>query len=194
MVFITARVFLEGIPTIGKLDAWLSDVHWSLYLQAFQCDAIMRQMLYQFQRNQRDYFSNDTFRGRSLVSSAVYNEVTPPDTFPLRHIFGCVIDWYQNTGCRELASDEELEAPMEDQPLPADASPTTLSPGNIANSNLKEDEEDPEEDPADYPADGGENDDNESSDDDNDDDDVEKDEEDEEHLAPADPSGCTYSV
>ncbi|GJW63524.1 hypothetical protein Tco_0115408 [Tanacetum coccineum] len=65
------------------------------------------------------------------------------------------------------ASDEELEEPMEDQPLP-------------------EDEEDPEEDP----ADGGDNYDNESSDDDDDDDDdVEKDEEDkeEEHLAPVDP-------
>ncbi|GJX81330.1 hypothetical protein Tco_0330811 [Tanacetum coccineum] len=38
----------------------------------------MGQMLYQFQGNQRDYFSNDTFRGRSRVSSAVYYEVTPP--------------------------------------------------------------------------------------------------------------------
>ncbi|GJW42931.1 hypothetical protein Tco_0071730 [Tanacetum coccineum] len=40
--------------------------------------------------NQRDCFTNDTFRGRSLVSSAVYYEVTPPDIFPLRHIFGGV--------------------------------------------------------------------------------------------------------
>ncbi|GJT71575.1 putative reverse transcriptase domain-containing protein [Tanacetum coccineum] len=75
---------------------------------------------------------------------------------------------------------------MKDQPLSADASPTALSPGYIANFNLKEDKEDPEEDPADYPANEGDN-----SDDDNDDDDVEKDEEDEEeeeHLAPADPS------
>ncbi|GKA55988.1 hypothetical protein Tco_0755060 [Tanacetum coccineum] len=47
----------------------------------------MGQMLYQFQGNQRDYFSNDTFRGRSLVSSAVYYEVTPPDVLPLRHAF-----------------------------------------------------------------------------------------------------------
>ncbi|GKA11569.1 hypothetical protein Tco_0691115 [Tanacetum coccineum] len=60
------------------------------------------------------------------------------------------------------ASDEELEAPMEDQPLPADASPTALSPGYIADSDPEEDEEDP----ADHPADGGDNDDNESSDDD----------------------------
>ncbi|GJT10837.1 putative reverse transcriptase domain-containing protein [Tanacetum coccineum] len=57
------------------------------YFQAFHCDATMGQMLYQFQENQRDYFSNDTFRGRSLVSSDVYYEVTPPDTFSLRHIF-----------------------------------------------------------------------------------------------------------
>nr|GFA60645.1 hypothetical protein [Tanacetum cinerariifolium] len=89
--------------------------------------------------------------------------------------------------------DKELEAPMEDQPLPTDASPTALLPGYINDSNLEEDEEEPEEDPVDYPANGGDNDDNESSDDDDDDDDddVEKDGEDdkeEEHLAPVDPS------
>ncbi|GKD15563.1 putative reverse transcriptase domain-containing protein [Tanacetum coccineum] len=50
----------------------------SLYcFQAFYGDAMMGQMLYQFQENQRDYFSNDTFRGRSLVSSDVYYEVAP---------------------------------------------------------------------------------------------------------------------
>ncbi|GJZ06763.1 hypothetical protein Tco_0540556 [Tanacetum coccineum] len=53
-----------------------------------------------------------------------------------------------------LASDEELEGPMKDQPLSADASPTALSPGYIANSDPEEDKEDPEEDPADHPADG----------------------------------------
>ncbi|GKB90047.1 hypothetical protein Tco_0962319 [Tanacetum coccineum] len=87
-----------------------------------------------------------------------------------------------------LVSDEELEAPMKDRPLPADASPTTLSPGYIADSNSEEDEEDPEEDPADYPADGGDNDDNDSSNDDDDDDDVEEDDEEEKHLASTDPS------
>ncbi|GJX07107.1 hypothetical protein Tco_0195039 [Tanacetum coccineum] len=84
----------------------------------------------------------------------------------------------------------ELEASMEDQPLPVDASPTTLSPSYIADSNPEEDEEDPKENPADYLADGGDNNDNESSDDDDDDDNVEKDEEDkeeEEHLALVDP-------
>nr|GFA69933.1 reverse transcriptase domain-containing protein [Tanacetum cinerariifolium] len=80
--------------------------------------------------------------------------------------------------------------PIEDQPLPADASPTALSPDYVVDSDPEKDEKDPKEDPAYYPADRGNNDD-ESSNDDDDDDDVEKDEEDneeEEHLAPADPS------
>ncbi|GJY83954.1 hypothetical protein Tco_0497330 [Tanacetum coccineum] len=76
---------------------------------------------------------------------------------------------------KDLASDKELEVPIEDQPLPADASPTTLSPGYNANFDPKEDEEDPKEDPTDHPVDGEDNDDNESSDDDEDDDDVVKD-------------------
>nr|GEV81386.1 putative reverse transcriptase domain-containing protein [Tanacetum cinerariifolium] len=77
-----------------------------------------------------------------------------------------------------------------DQPLPVDASPTSLSPGYVVNVDPEEDEEDPKEDPADYLVDRGDNDDDESSNDDDDDDDVEKDEEDkeeEEYLAPADP-------
>ncbi|GJW57043.1 hypothetical protein Tco_0103774 [Tanacetum coccineum] len=52
------------------------------------------------------------------------------------------------------SSNEELEELMKDQPLSADASPTALSPGYIADSNPEEDKEDPEEDPADHPADG----------------------------------------
>nr|GEW12600.1 hypothetical protein [Tanacetum cinerariifolium] len=56
-------------------------------------------------------------------------------------------------------SDEELEAPMKDQPLPTDASPTALLPSYIDDFNPEEDEEDPEEDPIDYPANGGDNDD-----------------------------------
>nr|GEW22559.1 hypothetical protein [Tanacetum cinerariifolium] len=38
--------------------------------------------------------------------------------------------------------------PLEDQPLPADASPIAASPDSVA-------EEDPEEDQANYPIDGG---------------------------------------
>ncbi|GJV39488.1 putative reverse transcriptase domain-containing protein [Tanacetum coccineum] len=75
------------------------------------------------------------------------------------------------------------EAPIEDQPLPADASYAALSSGYVADSDP---EEDPEEDPADYPVDGGEE--EESSRDDADDEDEEKtfeddDDEEEEHLA-----------
>ncbi|GJR55165.1 hypothetical protein Tco_1405686 [Tanacetum coccineum] len=94
----------------------------------------------------------------------------------------------------------DAEAPLEDQPLPANASPTALSLGYVVDSNPDEDpdedpEEDPEEDHADYPADGGDGDD-EPSDDDDDDDDTddedeepfedEDDDEEEEHLASAD--------
>ncbi|GJT53600.1 putative ribonuclease H-like domain-containing protein [Tanacetum coccineum] len=55
-----------------------------------------------------------------------------------------------NIEARNQASDEELEELMKDQPLSADASPTALSPGYIADSNPEEDKEDP----ADHPADG----------------------------------------
>ncbi|GKB35752.1 putative reverse transcriptase domain-containing protein [Tanacetum coccineum] len=55
---------------------------------------------------------------------------------------------------KDLASDEEIEEPMKDHPLPTDASPTALSPGYIADSDPEEDKEDPEEDPADHHADG----------------------------------------
>ncbi|GJV44935.1 hypothetical protein Tco_1429471 [Tanacetum coccineum] len=51
-------------------------------------------------------------------------------------------------------SELKIEEPMTDQPLSAYASPTALSPGYIADSDLEEDKEDPEEDPADHPADG----------------------------------------
>nr|GEZ22739.1 hypothetical protein [Tanacetum cinerariifolium] len=84
------------------------------------------------------------------------------------------------------SSNEELKEPIEDQPLPTDASPTALSPGYVVDS---EDERDPKEDPAYYPADRGNNNDDESSNDDNNDDDVEKEEED--HLASTDPSNVS---
>nr|GEZ42468.1 hypothetical protein [Tanacetum cinerariifolium] len=48
------------------------------------------------------------------------------------------------------------EAPLEDQPLPADASPIAASPNYVAHSDPEEDpKEDPEDDQADYSADGG---------------------------------------
>ncbi|GJW29927.1 putative reverse transcriptase domain-containing protein [Tanacetum coccineum] len=86
-------------------------------------------------------------------------------------------------------------APLEDQPLLADASPTAISPGYVLDSDP---EEDSEADHADYPADGGGSNDEPSNDDDDDDDtddedeepfeDEGDDEEEEEHLAPADSS------
>ncbi|GJX02442.1 hypothetical protein Tco_0186355 [Tanacetum coccineum] len=89
----------------------------------------------------------------------------------------------------------DAEASLEDQPLLADASPTALSPGYVADSDP---EEDPEEDHAGYPADRGDGDDDPSDDDDDDDDtddedeepfeDEDDDEEEEEHLALADSS------
>nr|GEU48348.1 hypothetical protein [Tanacetum cinerariifolium] len=71
-----------------------------------------------------------------------------------------------------VPSDDEV--PIEDQPLPADASPAALSPDYVADSDPKHD---PEEHHADYSVDRG--------DDDDDDDD---DKENEEYLAPVDSS------
>ncbi|GJU22182.1 hypothetical protein Tco_1155524 [Tanacetum coccineum] len=66
----------------------------------------------------------------------------------------------------------DAEVPLEDQPLPADASPTALSPGYVADSDPNEDpKEDPEEDHDEEPFE-----------------DEDDDEEEEEHLAPANPS------
>ncbi|GJX02444.1 hypothetical protein Tco_0186357 [Tanacetum coccineum] len=97
----------------------------------------------------------------------------------------------------EYLVSSDAKAPLEDQPLPADASPTALSPGYVVDSDPDEDsEEDPVEDHADYPADGGDDDDEPSDDDDDDDTDDddeepfedEDDDEEEGHLAPADSS------
>nr|GEZ34945.1 hypothetical protein [Tanacetum cinerariifolium] len=68
------------------------------------------------------------------------------------------------------------DIPMEDQPLPADASPVALSPGYVADSDPEENEEDP----VDYPVDEGDDDDEEDKD------------EEEEHLAPANSTAVSY--
>nr|GFC69001.1 hypothetical protein [Tanacetum cinerariifolium] len=81
---------------------------------------------------------------------------------------------------RYLAPSDD-EAPLEDQPLPVNASPTAASPGYMTDSDP---EEDPEEDGDDEPSDGNEE--------DTDDEDPEEepfeenDEEEEEHPALAD--------
>nr|GEZ49188.1 hypothetical protein [Tanacetum cinerariifolium] len=55
----------------------------------------------------------------------------------------------------EYLAPSDDEAPLEDQPLPADALPTAASLGYVADSDLDEDpKEDSEDDHADYPDDG----------------------------------------
>nr|GFB20719.1 hypothetical protein [Tanacetum cinerariifolium]GFB20752.1 hypothetical protein [Tanacetum cinerariifolium] len=91
----------------------------------------------------------------------------------------------------EYLAPSDDEAPLENQPLPADASPIAASPDYVADS---EPEEDLEDDQADYPADGGDGNYKPFDDDDDDTDDEdpeeepfeEDDEEEEEYPAPAD--------
>ncbi|GKE11361.1 hypothetical protein Tco_1414912, partial [Tanacetum coccineum] len=84
---------------------------------------------------------------------------------------------------------DDAEAPLEDQPLPADALPTALSPGYVADSDQDEDpEEDPKEDHADYPAEPSDDDDDDTADEDEEPFEDEDDDEEEEHLALADSS------
>nr|GEX35471.1 putative reverse transcriptase domain-containing protein [Tanacetum cinerariifolium] len=100
----------------------------------------------------------------------------------------------------EYLAPSDDEAPLEDQPLPADASPFASSLEYVADSDPEEDlDKDPKHEQANYPADGGDGDDEPSNDDDDDDDtdlnpkeepfeDEVDDEEEEEHLALADSS------
>nr|GEV63284.1 reverse transcriptase domain-containing protein [Tanacetum cinerariifolium] len=56
----------------------------------------------------------------------------------------------------EYLAPSDDEVPLEDQPLPADASPIAASPDYVVDSDLEEDpEKDPKDDQADYPTDGG---------------------------------------
>ncbi|GKB90109.1 hypothetical protein Tco_0962381, partial [Tanacetum coccineum] len=88
----------------------------------------------------------------------------------------------------EYLAPSDAEAPLEDQPLPTDASPTALSPGYVADFDPDEDpKEDPKEDHTDYPADGGDGDDDPSDDDDDDKDEEpfeDEDDEEEEDVTP----------
>ncbi|GJU36739.1 hypothetical protein Tco_1185093 [Tanacetum coccineum] len=85
-----------------------------------------------------------------------------------------------------VPSDDEV--PIKDQPLPADASPTTLSSSYVAKFDPSE--EDPEEDLTEYPANKGDNDEEEEEssrdDDKEEEDEAFEEEEEEEHLALAD--------
>ncbi|GJX95676.1 hypothetical protein Tco_0351474 [Tanacetum coccineum] len=98
----------------------------------------------------------------------------------------------------EYLAPSDDEVPIEDQPLPDNASPVALSLDYVPYSDPEEDpKEDSKEDHADYPADGGDGDDEPSDDDDDDDTDDEDeetfedegdDEEEDEHLALANSS------
>nr|GEW74101.1 retrovirus-related Pol polyprotein from transposon 17.6 [Tanacetum cinerariifolium] len=91
----------------------------------------------------------------------------------------------------EYVAPSDDEVPIEDQPLPTDASPTTLSPGYVADSYLDEDpEKDPEDDLADYPADGRDDDDKEEEEEKEEASDEDKDEE-EDHLPSVDSTAPT---
>ncbi|GKE41152.1 hypothetical protein Tco_1464557 [Tanacetum coccineum] len=62
----------------------------------------------------------------------------------------------------EYLVQSDVEIPIEDQPYAVDASPTALSPGYIADSDLEDESEDG---PTDYPANEGYDDDDSSRDD-----------------------------
>nr|GEV36548.1 hypothetical protein [Tanacetum cinerariifolium] len=103
-----------------------------------------------------------------------------PDYMPgLEHVPSPIyVPYVPESEYSEYLVPSDAEAPIEDQPLQDDASPTSLSPCYIVDF-------DPEEDPADYPADERDDDDDDESSNDDDDDNVKEDEE-EEHLALAD--------
>ncbi|GJZ88378.1 hypothetical protein Tco_0660160 [Tanacetum coccineum] len=89
--------------------------------------------------------------------------------------------------------EDEHVFPAEEQPLPPVVSPTTESPGCVAESDpedyleeYEDDESDPEDGPVDYPMEGGDDRDDDDGDSSGDDANDEEDEEEEEHLALAD--------
>ncbi|GJW08929.1 putative reverse transcriptase domain-containing protein [Tanacetum coccineum] len=108
------------------------------------------------------------------------------------------LDFVQEPIYPEFMPPDDEVLPIEEQPLPATASPTDQSPGYIPESDpeedLEEDDEDLEEDPADYPADRDDDDEEEEepfgddADDEEEDkeDEEDEDDEEEEHPAPAD--------
>nr|GEY04686.1 putative reverse transcriptase domain-containing protein [Tanacetum cinerariifolium] len=82
--------------------------------------------------------------------------------------------------------EDEHILPAEEQPLPPVVSPTTGSPGYVAESDPEEYVDDETEDgPVDYPIDGGDDGDDDDGNSSRDDADGEDEDEEEEHLAPA---------
>ncbi|GJZ93102.1 hypothetical protein Tco_0665167 [Tanacetum coccineum] len=104
------------------------------------------------------------------------------------------LDYVPGLEYPEYLAPFDAEIPVEDQPHAVDASPITLSPSNIANSDLEDESEDG---PTDYPIDGGEDVDDESSRDDADNEEEaseEEEEEEEEHQAPVDSTAVPPAV
>nr|GEV36643.1 hypothetical protein [Tanacetum cinerariifolium] len=104
----------------------------------------------------------------SDASSAVTYTSVYTDSEPWRY-YGeeSAIPYVPEPEYPEYLVPSDAEAPLEDQPVPADASLTAASPGYVADFDPDEDpEEDPEDNHADYPADGGNGDDEPSDDDD----------------------------
>ncbi|GKB94448.1 retrovirus-related pol polyprotein from transposon TNT 1-94, partial [Tanacetum coccineum] len=73
-----------------------------LLMQAQENGAVLDEEELLFLKINEIVLQTTLFRGRSLVSSAVYYEVAPQVVFRCVVIFGGVIDWYQSTGYREL--------------------------------------------------------------------------------------------
>ncbi|GJX16755.1 hypothetical protein Tco_0217587 [Tanacetum coccineum] len=168
-----------------------------MYLRPiFRCDPFGVTDWYQSQ----GYREPDTVMSDSEDSTVTYTEVVlqaPPSP---EYVPGLeepeqaqpLPDFILEPVYPEFMPPEDEVLPVEEQPLPAAASPTGDSPGYVPESDPEEeseedDDEDPEEDPTDYPVDGRNDgdDEDESSDDDEDDDvDIEGDEkEEEEHPA-----------
>ncbi|GJU94662.1 hypothetical protein Tco_1319418, partial [Tanacetum coccineum] len=80
-IFITARVFLEGTPMRGELDAWII-----LCALESKFDKISFMDYINFEIN----FQTTHLEVVLLYLVLLYYEVTPLDIFPLRHIFGGV--------------------------------------------------------------------------------------------------------
>nr|GEX46768.1 hypothetical protein [Tanacetum cinerariifolium] len=105
-----------------------------------------------------------------------------PDTSSVVTYTSVYIDsepWrYYGEESAEAGLPSDVEAPLEDQPLHVDDSPTAASPGYVADSNPDEDpKKDPKDNHADYPADRGDGDDEPSDDNEDDDDTDDEDEE-----------------
>ncbi|GJY07916.1 hypothetical protein Tco_0374970 [Tanacetum coccineum] len=126
----------------------LLDMHWSLLhpndqislycFQAFHCDAIMGQMLYQFQENQRDNFSNDTFRVQKNLYRALLEAYNSDKD--LLFSYGKVV-----TLKRGRDDQDEDKEPF------AGLNRTTRSPPKSSGKSVQEEEHDPRVDDLEEP-------------------------------------------